>query len=127
MLESGIHVTTGEVEELEDSFTILEFLRAIRQGTTLPTEFTITGLESFLQYSENPEDTADWIRREIRDGMAFGVIEESVSILQFVVDSDVIPDRIARLRVSSSESINIERLTAQKFDSKGQKHVHADK
>jgi len=127
MLESGINVTTGEVEELEESFTVLEFLRCIRQGKSLPTEFTITGLESLLQFSENPEETADWIRRQIRDGMSSGVIQESVSILQFVVDSDVMHDRIARLRVSSSESINIERLTAQTFEPAGQKHVHADK
>lgn len=84
-------------------FTGLEFLHAIRQGTSLLTKFTITGLESFLQYSEDPEDTADWIRQQIRDDMSSGVIQESVSILQFVVDSDVIHDWIARLRVSSSE------------------------
>lgn len=127
MLKPGISVTTGEVEELEESFTMLEFLRYIRQGMSLPTEFTITGLESFLQFSENPEATADWIRRQIRDGMSSGVIQESVSILQFVVDSEVMHDRIARLRISSSESINIERLTAQTFEHAGQKHVHADK
>jgi hypothetical protein len=127
MLEPGINVTTGEDEKLEKSLTVLEFLRYIRQGETIPAELTITGLESLLQFSEDPEETADWIRRQIRDGMSDGAIQESVSILQFVVDSDVIHDRIARLRVSSSETINIERLSAQKFEPSGQKHVHADK
>ena len=127
MLESGINVTTGQVEELEESFTILEFLRRSRQGTPLPTEFTITGLEPLLQFSEDPEETADWVRRQIRDGMSTGIIQESVSILQFVVDSDVMHDRIARLHISASESINIEMLTAQTFEPAGQKHVHADK
>jgi len=127
MLEPGINVTTGEVEELEESVTVLEFLSSIRQGRSLPTELTITGLESVLQFSEDPEETADWIRRQIRDGMSAGVIHESVSILQFVVDSEVRHDRIARLRISSTETINIERLTALNFDPEGQHHVHAEK
>lgn len=87
-LELGYHImSTDAVEEHNhetyEELSVVEFLRRVERREELPYDMTVTGLDDYLAASDDPEETAEYVHRVLRDRVNFVLTRNPV--VQFVV------------------------------------------
>lgn len=87
-LEPGYHVMSDEATEkhgvFEDQLSIVEFLRRVDNLDDLPIDMTVYGLDKYLNASETPNKTVEFIRGVLLDRVNY--IFNQKPVVQFVVD-----------------------------------------
>jgi len=86
-LEIGYHVMSTDAAEeygTYDELSIVEFLRRVNLREELPLDVTVTGLDHYLEASDDPEETAEYVHQILRDRVNF-ILNQS-PVVQFIVD-----------------------------------------
>jgi antitoxin component of RelBE/YafQ-DinJ toxin-antitoxin module len=106
-LEIGYHVmSTDAIEEhgtFDDELSIVEFLRRIERTEELPLDVTVTGLDDYIEASDDSERAAKFIHEVLRDHVNF-ILNQS-PVVQFVVkdvehwDGGVLPINGSNIRL----------------------------
>jgi hypothetical protein len=63
--------------------SVVEFLRRIENNDELPLDVTVTGLDAYLEATDNPESAAEYVHTVLRDRVNF--ILNQNPVVQFVV------------------------------------------
>ena len=86
--EPGYYIMSKDAVEEHGEFgeplSVVEYLRRLDSRGDLPLDMTVYGLDTYLDVSENKDETADFIRGVLLDSVNYLFNQQPV--VQFVVD-----------------------------------------
>ena len=87
-LDIGFHVQSGDAiarhGTFDETMSIVEFFRRVKQMESLPYDVTVHGLDDFLRGSTEPIDACNYVHGIFRDHVNFLLTENPR--VQFVVE-----------------------------------------